>query len=540
MQLAIALSPPVSRDFKMTEKSLVPNGQSLHLRVRALPFFYKGLTSPRGLSWARQYTFWGVLVLCAGIPRIVAAFLVPNEEWDPYSYVYAIESMRASIAAGTFSLSELFGFWLPIYQVICAVISLFVGHSLYVAKVVSAVCGAGVCLAVFLITRRLTANREISLIVFSIIAFNPLHVRYSAFSMTDVPHAFVVITSLYFVLNKRWILAASCIAVGCLMRTESWPIVLLLPALQFLLQHRISLTALCISLFAPLFWLYICWAATGNPLEYFKVRNSYISKVLAGDAGASYFSAARIAGNVRALLYSTGPAVIIACLIGAWLLTRRLRREQFSESSWAPVAALAYFFSSLGFLVLAYLTRNQPDILNRYGLILFALGLPVFGWTSVAIKTWKSGWTRALFGLFVTLCLCQWGIQARHGAQFLEEVSQKGIVAHYLRDKHQSSPGSRIFCDDATVQVLSGIPAPSFLDSSNSPADPEPFLSFLKENRVEYLVYERREPSAAVDLFRALSDKEINSLFQLMISPNPGAGDLELRVYLFNGGLPKL
>ncbi|MGH9427966.1 MAG: hypothetical protein ACRD2L_16905, partial [Terriglobia bacterium] len=309
---------------------------------------------------------------------------------------------------------------------------------------------------VYLVTQHLTANRAVSLIAFSLIALSPLHVKYSAFSMTDVPHAFLVIASLYFVLKQRWILAASCIAIGCLMRIESWPIVLLLPALQFLHQRRISLTALCISLFAPLIWLYICWAATGNPLEYFKVRSEYMSEALAGDPTLNYFSAARIANNVRALLYSAGPAVIIACLIAAWLIIKRIRREESSESSWPLTAALEYFFVSLGFLILAFVTKNQPDMLNRYGLMLFALGLPVFGWSCLAIKGWNSRWTRALFALFVILCLWQWGLQARHGAQYLEEVSQKRIIADYLRDKHRSSPDSRIFCDDATVQVLSG------------------------------------------------------------------------------------
>lgn len=497
------------------------------------------VTTLRRTSRPKQYALWGLLLLASALPRTLAAFLVPNEEWDAYSYAHDIESMRGSISAGTFSLSDMFGFWLPIYQLICAVISVFLGHSLYVAKLFSAVCGAGVCIVVFLITQQLTANRTLSLIAFSIVAFNPLHVKYSAFSMTDVPHAFAVVTSLYFVLNKRWILAASCVAVGCLMRIESWPIVVLLPVLQFLLQHRISLTALCISLVSPLFWLYICWAATGNPLEYFKVRSDYISEMLAGDPGHAYFSATRIGSNLRALLYSAGPAVIIACLIGARLVIKRVRRVQFSGSCWALVAALAYFCLSLAFLLMAFLTKNQPDMLNRYGLILFALGLPIFGWTCFAIKRSKSRWTRALFLLFVTLCLWQWCIQARHGGQFLEEVSQKRIIAHYLRDKHQRNPDSRIFCDDATVKILSGIPASSFIDSSNSPGDPGAFLSFLKESRVEYLVYERREPSAAVTLFGAMSDREIASLFQLLESANPGASNLDLRVYLMIRDVPK-
>ena len=62
-------------------------------------------------------------MLIAGIPRIIAAVLLPNEEGDPYSYFRAIEMMRASILNGSFNLAELFGFWLPLYQFVSALLS---------------------------------------------------------------------------------------------------------------------------------------------------------------------------------------------------------------------------------------------------------------------------------------------------------------------------------------------------------------------------------------------------------------------------------
>src|SRR5512143_2705996 len=201
-----------------------------------------------------RYALWALLLLIAAVPRILAAFFLPNEEGDPYSYLQAIQIMRSTIVVGTFSISELFGFWLPMYQFICAVISSLVGHPLYVAKLVSAVCGVGVCLLVFAVSLRLTASRLLSLLAFALIALNPIHIMYSAFSMSDVPHALLVTSSLYFAVKNRWVLASSAVAVGGLMRPESWVIILLLPALQWSLHRRVSLTGLFVALLSPLLW----------------------------------------------------------------------------------------------------------------------------------------------------------------------------------------------------------------------------------------------------------------------------------------------
>jgi hypothetical protein len=476
-----------------------------------------------------RYALWVFLLLGSGIPRILAAFLLPNEEGDPYSYLQAIEIMRASIAGGTFTLSELFGFWLPLYQFICALISVVVGHPLYVAKLVSALCGTGVCLLVFQVSMQLTANRMLALLAFALIALNPIHIMYSAFSMSDVPHALMVLGSLYFAIKNRWVLAASFVAAGGLMRPESWLFVALLPALQWFLQRRVSLIAFFVALSAPVVWIYISWAATGDPLEYFKVRNDYIRELLSWNPGLADFSASHVLTDLRTLFYSAGPAVMIACLITAWLLVKHTGRqpnERSSESSSAVVVTVAYFFSSLGFLLLAYFTKNQPAIFARYCLVLFALGLPILAWTFLAAREWKPAWALRLSVLLLALCLWQLAFQLRDGAFFINHVSQKRIVAKYLSDNFQSSSRLKIFCDDDTVKVLAGIPADSFVSSSSSPGDSKSLLGYLRENRVEYLVYERRDRSAVVTLFRDLGEERINDLFQLVASTN-----VDLRLY---------
>jgi hypothetical protein len=437
--------------------------------------------------------------------------------------------MRASIVGGTFTISELFGFWLPLYQFVCALISVIVGHPLYVAKLVSAICGTGVCLLVFGVSMRLTANRTLALIAFALIALNPIHIMYSSFSMSDVPHAFLVMSSLYFAIKDRWVLAASFVAAGGLMRPESWLFVGLLPALQWFLHRRVSLVAFFIGLSAPVVWSYISWSATGNALEYFNVRSDYVRELLSGRPDLADFSPSNVLANLKTLMYSTGPAVMIASVIAAWLILKRIGRQQnlrASESSPAVVVTAAYFFSSLGFLLFAHFTKNQPAIFARYCLVLFALGLPVLAWIISEAREWKPVWARSLWGLLVALCLWQFTVQLRDGAGYVNHVSQKRIVANYLRENFRGSSNLKVFCDGDTIKVLAGIPADRFVSSSSSPTDSTLFLDYLKENRVEYLVYEERERSAAVTLFRDLDEKGIKYLFQLVASTNT-----DLRLY---------
>jgi hypothetical protein len=448
--------------------------------------------------------------------------LLPNEEVDPYAYVQAAEMMRASIAGGSFSISELFGFWLPLYQFVCALISVVVGNPLYVAKLVSAVCGTGVCLVVFAVSMRLTANRIVSLLAFALIALNPIHIMYSAFSMSDVPHAFLVMCSLYFAIKDRWVVAASFAAAGGLMRPESWLLIALLPALQWLLHRRVSPTAFLLTVSAPLIWIYISWSATGNPLEYFKVRNDYISDVLAGDPSLASFSRPQVAANLQTLVYSTGHAVLIACVIAACLLVKRLVRAQkkrLADSFAALMMTLAYFFSFFAFLMFVYFTKNQPAIYARYCLVLFALGLPVLAWTFLYAIKLKPGWTPGLSVALAGLCLWPLAFQLRDGASYINQVLQKRIVASYLKARFLGGP-YKVFCDDDTVKVLAGIPGDSFLGSSDSPGDASSFLEYLKANRVQYLVYERRDRSAAEKLFRDLGEDAVRDHFHLVASTN--------------------
>jgi hypothetical protein len=123
----------------------------------------------------------------------------------------------------------------------------------------------------------------------------------------------------------------------------------------------------------------------------------------------------------------------------------------------------------------------------------------------------------------------QFGFQIRDGRTFINHVSQKRFVADYLTNNISATPEAKVFCDDDTVKVLAGIPAGNFLSSMNSPVDTESFLSYLKENHVEFLVWEKRDQSTAVNLFAELGDEGVAPRFKLVASTNA-----DLRVYRVN------
>ena len=470
--------------------------------------------------WSVRCGFIVLLVLIAGVPRVISAVFLPNEEGDPYSYLRAIQIMRAALIDGTFSIPELFGFWLPLYQFVCALISSVVGDPLYVSKLVSAVCGTGVCLLVFYASMRLTASVALAFLSFLLVALNPIHIMYSGFSMTDVPHAFMVMSGLVCAMTNHWVFAAILVAGGGLMRPESWVYIPLLPALQWLVHRRIAIVPLAIAMSAPAVWIYISWRATGNPFEYFTVRGEYIKELLSQAPDLGQFSTSNLFVDFRTLFYGSGPAVVIACTIAAFLLVRqRFWVMSHCEEAVNEVrVVIVYFFSSLAFLLFAYFTKNQPAIFARYCLALFALGLPVVAWMLSVARNWKRLQTVGLWTLLLSLCALQFGFQIRDGNIFISHVSQKRFVAEYLRNNINTTNDAKVFCDDDTVKVLAGIPTATFVSSASSPDDTKSFLEYLKENHVEFLVWEKRDQSAAVNLFSELGEDGITPLFQLVAS----------------------
>jgi hypothetical protein len=486
---------------------------------------------------SRSVLFWAGLLLVSGAPRILGAFLLPNAFGDAYSYFEYIEGMRSKMASGTFAIKDLHGFWFPMYQFACAVLSLLFGHTFYVAKLVSALCGVGVCLLVYQISMRLTDHRPLSLLAFALAALNPLHILYSSSSMTDIPHGLLVMASLYFVLEKRWNVAAVFAAAAGFMRIESWALIALLPALQFLFQRRVSLPAVGIMMISPLFWFYICWEATGSALAYFEIRNRYLAEYTAANPAVTVFSSQRLILDAKRLFVSTNLAVLFGCVAAVWMSLRRmiaggLDWRKFGTADLAGVtAANVFFFSNLGFLVLAYFTGSQPDIWSRYGLIFFTLGLPVTVWTFLALGKGRSKLIMATAVLAVFAYHTK--DQVAETVSCVVEESMRMSVGAYLKEVHKNDPNARIYCDDGNVRFLSGLQHDKFLTASGLPSDPAALLKRFDDAGVKYVVCTNWEVSIVTKLFPELRNGKSDDVFHPVTQARSKHSGIEFWVYRF-------
>src|SRR6476620_2836930 len=138
------------------------------------------------------------LFLIAATPRILGAFFLPNTFGDSYVYIRDIGNLSTKITTGTFAVTDLYGFWLPLYQLASALINVVVGNGFYSGKIVAAIFGVGVCLLIYAITLQLVEQKVAAFLSFLLIALNPVHILTSTSALTDVPHAFFVLAALYF------------------------------------------------------------------------------------------------------------------------------------------------------------------------------------------------------------------------------------------------------------------------------------------------------------------------------------------------------
>ncbi|MDQ2856581.1 MAG: hypothetical protein M3R68_09650 [Acidobacteriota bacterium] len=426
-----------------------------------------------------------LLSLGAALPRIIGAIWLPNAFGDAYAYTEQIYYMRRALLLGRFSFSNLFGFWLPLYQFICALISSLVGNPFYVPKLVSAVAGIGVCLLVFLLTFELTEDRWFSFANFALVAFNPYFVLYSSSAMTDVPHICAILLCGYCCIKNRWFLAACFAAAAGLMRIESWSFVLIIPLLQLLRERRVSVPGFMLLVAGPAFWLYVSWVVGGSPWKYFQIRNEYILQTLAADPGLAEFTLRRLTFDALKFIYTANPVVMVVCCATVFLRGWRqgLRR---GRDTFASDVLLVLFFSNLTFLLLAYFTKNQPEIWPRYGLIFFALGLPLFADYLLRYQARRPYHFPRLAILVLAL---QFVVQLVDATRITLQNDSNQLAAQFLENEQSADPSLKVYCEDGAIRVLSGIPLEEFVDQYNSPADTESFLKSLREKQVRLLIY---------------------------------------------------
>lgn len=482
----------------------------------------------------RRLPLWPSLIFISGAPRLICVFLLPNAFGDAYAYIRDVGVMSERMRTGAFALTDLYGFWLPLYQLTSALLNIPFGHPFYVARMVSALFGVGVCLLVYEIAYRLTSDSKAAWLAFALIALSPLHIFNSASAMTDIPNAFFVLAAAFFVLRGRWAWAAAMGALAGLTRVDSWILILLVPALQLLKERRVSPSACLILLLPPLFWFYISWKATGDWLSCFRERKQYMDWLLTVNPSLASFSLHGIARDAGALLLSTDLTVLVACLTGAGLIVRRIlqhRAELEAENLRAPLLVNLFFLSFLGFIVLAYLTHKQPIIFPRYGLILFALGLPVAAWVYLYIRRRDPAQARRLLIAATVLCLLNMSVQLLYTVGYVNRESAHERVAEVLRSQFSEDESGCIFNDDGTVLALSGLRTESFCSSADAPSDREGFLAYLKEKKVKYLVYVNNAYSTPVRLFPELRHGAGDETFRPVMHSSSSFLHAELWLY---------
>ena len=456
-----------------------------------------------------------MLVLIASLPRILGAFFLPNTFGDAYVYIRDIGNLSTKIKSGTFALTDLYGFWLPLYQLISAALNVFVGNGFYAGKIVAALFGIGACLLVYALTLRLTEHRFAAMLAFLLIALNPLHILNSTSALTDVPHAFFVLASIYFVLKRKWIAAALFAALAGFTRVESWMFLALLPMIQFWKERRVSIPSILILLIPPLSWFYISWKATGDWLACLRTRQQYHDWLLTQNPSLAHFSLPGVGKDVAMFMSGVDVAVLVSAFLAAWLVLKKLLNRSRSDKTISNVESshldsivplLIVFFAFFALLLIAYLTHQQPIIFPRYGLILFSLGIPILAWTYVAITRPRPEWSRRILTTIMILCALNWSAQFAGAIGELNRYSAQRQVADYLRDHFDANSDSKIFCDEDTVKVLSGIPEERFLSSAGTPNGRESFVKFLNDRSAEYLIVTEADRSKPFELYRLAAE----------------------------------
>jgi len=476
------------------------------------------------------------LTLIAALPRIFSALTLLDPDSDAYEYIESVAAIREHLVKGTFSPKDLAGFWFPMYQFVCGCLSVLFNHPFYVTKLFSALCGAGTCVLVFLLAERLTGRRLLSLAAFALVAFCPLHIVYSGYSMTDVPFAFAVLVSLYLTATDRSEAASIVGAAAGLIRIEAWVLIVVIPAIEYFRRRKLPARSSLILLAGPVACLYIYWAASGDALKYFHSRAAYIQDVLASHPELSAFSVGRVITDVERFLYSANPLIVISCFAAVYLGIRLYRSSsggRINRESFIVLSACAFFFSFGLFLASAYITNSQPQVWVRYGLIFLVIGSPLSVWVVDRLNA------VARFNLFaltaVAICLVLYAVQIVDSVRYGKTLSPQVSIAQRLHDEVAADPEALVCSDYPETRVLSNLPPNTFVTSSALPPLSSIDLAIAEFRRrgIRLLVVTNSKGEGSSDVLSQIEEGFGND-FRQVVSVGPDKEGLEFRLYRIN------
>jgi hypothetical protein len=445
--------------------------------------------------------FWSALWMIALAIRIWGVWYFPTAEQDGYSDAETIARFSADIAAGTFGFSHLYGFWLPLFQLVAAIPNIWLHNPLLAGDLVSGFCGAVACVLAFAVSLRLAHSISLACLAYVLVLLSPIHLLYSSACMTDVPFGCLLLASLLFVLRNQWTAAMVVAAIAGGVRVEAWPLIPLLPLLQFIKEKRVSVIGVIVLVAPPLLWLVVSQSARGDWFAFFKDRVVYQKHYMDFYPSRRGFALADVRRDLDLLTFGANRILFIAGLIaGLFLLFKAgWRRKDF----WGAFVTVSYFAVVLAFLVLGYVTKRQPIWLPRYGLFALVLGAPLLSW--LIRQLLDSSWPRwigtAGVSLAIFLCALEACSQFSVIPKVLGDFRAHARIAQTLKESMQQTneSGSRCFSDDVSVRVLSGLPAARIVQSYDAPPqaweNAATFDAFLEQKSVRYLVYMATEDS---------------------------------------------
>jgi hypothetical protein len=445
--------------------------------------------------------FWSALWMIALAIRIWGVWYFPTAEQDGYSDAETVARFSADIAAGTFSFSHLYGFWLPLFQLVAAIPNIWLHNPLLAGKVVSGLCGAVACVLAFAVSLRLAHSVSLACLAYVVVLLSPIHLLYSSACMTDVPFGCLLLASLLFVLRNQWTAAMIVAAVAGAVRVEAWSLIPLLPLLQLIKEKRVSVIGVMVLVAPPLLWLVVSQSARDDWFAFFKDRVAYQKHYMDFYPSRRAFAVADVKSDVDLLMFGATRIVFVTGLLaGLFVLFKTgWRRKDF----WGAFVTVSYFAVVLAFLVLGYVTKRQPVWLPRYGLFALVLGAPLLAW--LLRQLLDSSWPRwigiAGVSIVIFLCASEACIQLSIIPKVLGDFRAHARIAQTLKQSMQQTNESdaRCFSDDVSVRVLSGLPMARIVQSYDAPPqawdNAATFDAFLEQKNVRYLVYMATEDS---------------------------------------------
>ncbi len=458
----------------------------------------------------REATFaaarrWIVPALFAAVgiaiaARVAAIFLLPNIDGDAYCYLDKARELRAALLSGGLRVENLFFFWLPLYPLVVALVSLVFpggGHLMLVGKLVSAASGLAACWLVYRILVAMTRRPLVALVGALCVAFDPWQLLYSSNSMTELPFEALVLGALERAMARRWTAASVILTLAGFLRIEAWLLAALVPVAVLLVEREIKPAPILLALVAPAAWLAISYAVKGDARAYFTIRNAYVAEYLAYEPERAHLTAKWAQWDFSNLRQGAClPTVLGAFVAMGTLAFRFLARRR---PAFAPVALAIVYAFLLAFLLAAYVTRSQPVLWVRYGLIFQPLGVCLTLWWLVDGVRGRARWAAAL--------LLGWGFVAHAAYEFSVINDTRGNLLFQRQAGAllaSLGPG-RVFCDSIVVRVEAGLMPGRVCDSADLRRDPAGFLADLHRQNVDYFVYIASEASTPVKLFPELA-----------------------------------